>query len=509
MSTKRIFGGVLTLFIVFILVSCLVEPDTPKLSDVEQATGQTEQASSQTEQEAADQETQKEAKRIEYLTLLKASGNFTLEKEELEDQISLFLNQQEITTNRAISGEKTAVIGSRKLPGFSKQTSSGARSVEDESSETEVYIFDTESTDGTKGYILSSNDLRIGTILAVVDGKTLEDEEEWFSDIIFSGLENYIDYTIDLYNNIDDEAIQELLGKPIPVSDGLMASYGSTSVSNGKGLIHHWYPEVADVISAEWTKTGTYYAQVPVQWHQYYPYNYYVDIANDGILDNDRITGCGPTAIAHLMAFWGHPTTSSLNITIPNTNISTYNYTYNWSLMRNNFTSINSTGAKAVAVLMYEIGHPQRTNSTYGTGVTYTTTGCMITGLRNMGYNTPNSFSSYSYNSVKNSIINQQPVIVIGQTASSETTGGEGHFWIIDGVSTITYTEYLADNTYWYWTNWDFVYCNVGWYDTKYNAWYASGIFDFRYGNQSYIDRSIIPSYYQYSLYILPNVYWP
>lgn len=534
MSAKRIFGGVLALFIVFISVSCLVEPDTPKLSDVEQATGQTEQATNQTEQEAADQEAQEKVKQIEYLTLLKAKGNFTLEKEELENHITLFLNQQETAEGRSISGEKTAIIGSRKLPGFGQQTSSEARSVEDETLETEVYIFDTESDGGTKGYILASNDLRIGTVLAVVDGKTLEDEEKSFSNIIFSGLTNYIDYTIDLYNNIDDEAVQKLLGTPIPVSDETVQelpessipasdrqtlySGSGTPVTPGKGLVHHWYPDVANVTSYSYTLEESYTTPINVQWHQNYPYNYYVNIENGGSPgSNAYIAGCGPIAMAQLMSYWGQPTQSSLNDTIQNTTINTYHYTYNWALMRNNFSYSSSTGAQAVAVLLYEIGHSSRMNADYQTyrydsagnylyPSTSTTQAKMINGLRAMGYSTPNSYSSYNYSTVRNSIINQRPVIMSGQT------GDSGHAWIIDGVRTMTYTEYLADGTSWVWNTGDnkkFVSCNVGWGTDTYNAWYQSGVFDFRAGYQSKVPRSVIPYYYQYDIKMLPNVYWP
>jgi len=71
------------------------------------------------------------------------------------------------------------------------------------------------------------------------------------------------------------------------------------------------------------------------------------------------------------------------------------------------------------------------------------------------------------------------------------------------------YEEILVDGTRWVWDYWDFVFCNAGWGPRRENAWYASGIFDFRDDLQSFADRSVKKYYYQYFLEILPNVYWP
>jgi hypothetical protein len=514
---KRILGWALALFIAFIPLNCTVDSNLLGFSDMDQKASQSDQEASQTEEEPAQAE-QEEAKNIEFLTRLKATGDYILREKELETYVTMFLNQEETTENRVVEEKKTIITGLRKLA-YGQQPSIESRTADDDTPETEVYVFDTESNNGTKGYILASNDLRIGTILAVVDGKTLEDEEEWFSDIVFSGIANYIDYTIDLYNNIEDEAVQELLRRPIPISDGNTIYSGSTSVSNGKGYIHHWYPNAADVVSASWSWTGGYDTLIPVQWHQEDPYNYYIDLAYDGIINNVPRASCGPVAMGQLMSYWGHPTTSTWNFNYTNPYFSFNSYSYNWSNMRNNFTSINQTGAYAVAALMYELWCRSVTTYTpagydvYGVhhdAYTNTYTTGIVNALTQMGYTTPASFSTYNYSTVRSSIINHRPVIVLGQTAETAAEGGEGHFWVIDGVRKMTYTENLADGMVYVWDNWDFVYCNVGWakYTTIHNAWYASGIFDFRDGYQSYVPRTIIPQYYKYRLEMLPNVYW-
>jgi hypothetical protein len=85
--------------------------------------------------------------------------------------------------------------------------------------------------------------------------------------------------------------------------------------------------------------------------------------------------------------------------------------------------------------------------------------------------------------------------------------GGKGHFWVIDGVRRMSYTEILADGARWTWSDRNFVRCSVGWSDADDDAWYISGIFDFRTGHQPKF-RSTIDYYYQYDIKMLPNVWF-
>jgi len=499
MKTKRICVLGFALFFVFTLLGCSFEPPlpevSPEVSKVEHDAGQ-----------------------LGYLALLKASGNFKISEEELEGQITQMLNNKDFSGRSAVSGEKTVITGSRKLPVSGQNIanrSAHARSVlagESEEPPMEVYVFNTEDTDGTEGYVLASNDMRIGIVLAVVDGGSLEDEPEWWNDVIFEGLANYIDYTVDLYNSIDDEEIQQILENPVLLSDD-RSVYSGSDVSkdnlNQKGLIHHWYPNAALVKKAEWSWTEGYEARAAaINWHQGFPYNYYVCQARGGnAIAEDYVTGCGPTAMAQLMAKWGRPLNSKIAT-----------YTYNWTSMRNDFAS--TTGeALAVAHLVYELG--RHASSTYtkqsskkNNASTTTTRAGMIKALRAMGYKTPDSFSSYSFSAVKASIKNGRPVIAEGWTDQSKFLwvtweSGEGHAWLIDGVRKMFYREILVDGARWIWDNWDFVYCNTGWGATRDNAWYASGIFDFRDDLQSFAARGVKDYYYQYEKRILPNVYWP
>jgi len=449
-----------------------------------------------------------------YLALLKASGDFTLSEEELEAQVTQLLNNVEFFGRGAALGAEVVITGSNKLPisgGVIASRSAYARSSavgESEESPIEIYIFSTEDADGTEGYVLASNDMRLGIVLAVVDGGSLEDQPEWWNDIVFEGIGDYMDYIVDLYDNIDDEEIRRTIQNPVLTSNSRSVFSGSGSNNNisGKGLIHHWYPNAANVRSAAWSWTEGYEARtdkngerVLTNWHQRYPYNFYVNGTHDAAKKGEYVAGCGPVAMAQLMAIWGMPTQSKI-----------VNFTYDWKQMRGDFNNSATSGAKSVAYLMYELGRHASSKYTKNGG-TSTLPKNIISGLKKMGYKTPGSFSSYSIGTVRSSIKAGRPVIAIGYSGKKTFLGistyQEGHAWLIDGVRTMSYIENLVDGTGWSWSNWDFIYCNPGW-GASYNSWYAAGIFDFRTGLQSHASRSGVNDYYQYNVQILPNVYY-
>jgi len=335
----------------------------------------------------------------EYLALLKAAGGYTVSEERLESMITGLLNPKSEGRSAAAS-KKVKVTGSKKLPLAKKQKTSAARSAAaGEQDSADVYVFTTENADGMEGYVLASPDMRIGNILAVVGGKTLEDEPEWFSNIIFDGLAAYTEHTIQEYESISEEEMQEALenqdlrstAPPVNTTPG-----SGLEVEGGEtGLIHHWYPDAAKVYLACWTWWDPFEAFVPVNWHQGNPYNYYVNRAKgsgttEGNMD-DYIAGCGPVAIGQIMAYHGWPLKCTLNVTIPNANLNINNYTYNWANMRNDFGGIGATdtitgGAKDIAVLMYQIGHKNHANATYNLGSTGVSQANVIKAFITMGY---------------------------------------------------------------------------------------------------------------------------
>ena len=513
MNTKNVWKWGFALLFALVLASCSFVPDNTGKAD--------------TIPEMNDQR--------DFLAALKAMGNYKIDEAELEKQILQLINPE--TVGRSITpNEKTVITGSRKLP-ISEQRIANrsfyARSVAGEQEPVDIYEFTTENPNsGKPGYVLASNDMRIGNILAVIDGGTLEDEEEWFSDIIFSGIANHIDYTLDLYDSISDEEVRDVLETfvPLPVAGRALAVSASGSDSytaSGKGLIHYWYPDAPLVQSVWYSWTGGYEPRVPVAWNQWYPYNYVVRRSFNSTAWNDYVTGCGPTALSQLMAYHGRPAKCTWNETVPNLNVNYNNRIYNWADMRlvsGSYADPYTSAEWDIAVLMYEIGmrstpranYKKRTTDKDG-NVTGPSTGtppsAMITALKQMGYNntTPSAFSPYNLNVVRDSLALDLPVIMYGFSDASS-----GHSWIVDGIRKMTYAEYLT-KTYtrvsdgvtsrsWVWTDRDFVHCNAGWQSKRENAWYLSSIF---YMRDDYIShaRNNKPYYYQYNLQILPYIY--
>ena len=493
----KIFKWVIVLFFAALVSSCIFNPPSPENTN-----------------------NNLETDLHEFLTLLKASGNYEISEDELEIQITQLLNNQEFSGRSAVSGEKTVITGSRKIS-VSEHSKSSRSAAENEESLVNVYVFNTENTEGTEGYVIASNDMRLGIVLAMVDGGSLEDEPEWWNDIVFDGLGNYIDYTIGLYNDIDDEEIQQILGNPVPMSDNRSVSPGGGSNGGdskgfwGKGLTHHFDPNAADLQKAEWSWTEGYEARgtdsngnpVTTNWHQGYPYNLFVCDDKKSAEANDYVTGCWPVAMAQLMAIWGKPAYSKIDPA----------FNYNWTFMRKDIFNSNTSGVIGVSYLMYELG--RHASSEYKKRVggnkasTFTKNDNIIACLKKMGYKTPGGFSSYSFSAVKSSIMAGRPVLAVASADDPTFLGiplsnSKGHAWLIDGVRKMTYKEHLQDGRVWNWIDWDFVFCNVGWYPAKFNAWYASGIFDFREGLQSKVPRGVTADYYQYRREILPNVYY-
>jgi len=455
----------------------------------------------------------------EYLALLKAAGGYDVSEEKLESMITALLNPKSEGRSAAAS-KKVTITGSKKLPLAKKQKTSGARSAAaGEQDSVEVYAFTTENADGMEGYVLASTDMRIGNIIAVVDGKTLDDEPEWFSDIIFDGLAAYIEYTSQEYESISEKEIQEALenkdlrstAPPVNTTPGS----GSGEPADGvKGLIHHWYPNAANVVWAGWTWWDAIEHFVPVNWHQGNPYNYYVNRAKNGATMETYRTGCGPVAVAQVLAYYGWPEKCEMNGTIPNTDINIKNYVYNWTNMRNDFAPVLpdsiTGGAKDIAVLMYHIG--KAVGLTYNAGSTTSTLDDVLSAFGHMRYWTSGGFVSYDLNKIRSSLASGWPIVAYG----SKDLLYNGHFWVIDGIRRMNYTERLSNGAEWQWDDRNFVHCNVGWGDDlnkqglEYykinNAWYISELFDFGDGRHALV-RSTLGNYYQYYLKILPYLY--
>ena len=529
MKKRSFIAWEFVLLFSIVFASCIFQPDFPT-------------------QEAASHNTPGR----EFLAMLKARDNHTLNEEELEQLVSGFLNQEASGRSLALAGQskitgssKLASIGEKRFPQSSRARSAGVME-----EPVQIYSFTTENpANEQNGYVLASNDIRVGNILAVVDEGSLDDEETaWFMDIVFKGLEDYIDRTIAEYESISDEEVQRAAARSVTTINGVVdgdpnvgSGSGSITPSSGQtnlgtsGLYQTQETGIKTLVQVVWSWYDGYYATIPVTWNQGNPYNYVVNSARNGSATNYYITGCGPTAIAQLMAFHERPLTCMVNQTVPYLNVNYYNHSYNWAVMKSSLP-IDGTadnGNRDIAILMYEIG--KRAGSTYHASnpsaededkrgaSTSTSNSGMRTALTQMGYTTPGSFTPYDFSAISSSIAANKPVIVTGYTDEDDyifftVPAGTGHAWLIDGVRRMSYIEYFSDGSSYSYTtpgaetghgspDLCYVRCNLGWGSSK-DAWYRSEIFDCRDNHQALARAVKADQYYQYFLRILPNVTW-
>ena len=482
--------------------------------------------------------------RREYLAVLKARNNHTLEVGELEKLVNNFLNP--VSEKRSLGiDQQTIITGASKLTAigerrFSVNNQSRSAGGKETKEVVEVYAFTTKTPQNEKpGYVIASNDIRLGNLLAVVDEGSLYNEETaWFTDIVYKGIEGYIDRTIAEYETISKEEVVNALKKATMETTRTVyetpEGYEAENWNHGYGgLYQNGNTTLKEIVSIHYSWYNGYYAPIPVAWDQKAPYNYVVNKARNGTATDFYYTGCGPTALAQLMAFHERPLSCKLNQTVPNLNVNFNGRPYNWSAMKSEvFPSyfaegyVPSNNVMDIAVLMYEIG--KRAGSTYtqktsgsNKGGTSTSRGGLKNALTQMGYTTPDSWMSYDFYTIESSIQANKPVIMEGWTDQNNLLGikwegGSGHFWLIDGIRKMTYTECFADGTYYsprgadgpgHGGDLSWVRCNLGWSGDS-NAWYISGIFDCREEHQSLARANKANHYYQYFLKILPNITW-
>lgn len=512
MKNTKVLSRVFLLPFLSFFAACQFQPESPKQAD---------QASAGLNRE--------------YLALLKARDNHTVDFEVLEGLVAGFTNPQQTGSDVAIE-EKTTIVKVDKLSVIGeKRFATGARgrsAAGTEQEPVEVYAFITQKLGNENpGYVLASNDIRVGNFLAIVEEGSLDSEElAWFHDIVYEGIGAYIDRIIEEYDSISDEEVKRAVERSAARTNVNQTATGSVGWEYvyDANLVGGYYNHVnssynnVGYIKVKYNWFDGYYAALSTEWSQDYPYNHIVNGIRSGIPGSYQFrAGSGPIAMGQIMAYHKKPASSTFVQNKPNR--PTYNYVdaadrvYNWNDMVSDArkTSEYDSGAMDIAKLMYEIG--ERTNATYNSwGETDIYPSAIISAFQAMGYTTPGNFLSYTatnFPTLIASIKAKRPVIVFGYAADNSS-----YAWVIDAVRQMSYFEELYDSNGYYITEvggpftgpgrenqyFDWVHCNLGWGDSR-NAWYASGIFDCRSGYQAHA-RAAIDNYFTNGLQFLPNI---
>jgi hypothetical protein len=472
------------------------------------------------------------------LILLKSTGQYKISTEDLKQGAAQLIIGNTSLSKSAVSSPVPIITGVNKLNiigekcfGSSNRSAIGAEEVP-----IELYAFSTENPQGNPpGFVLACNDKRVGNYLAFVESGDLNDPDIPFLRILFGKLEEYIDQTIEEFNSITDEDVQRVLTKARRAGRYVYTTMGNETDETGanaiwnengdlgSGLASSPIVEIqqrdySNIAFADWYWTDGHYTYLPVEWHQNSPYNDVInsELNNLGYPPGNYLAGCGPVAVAQLMAYHQYPLACTLPGLIELVS-------YDWTLIT---ASRALTGIPAPAyedavintgILLGEIG--VRQGAIYGETVTEVFPPGVINSLTQMGYaiETPaasvppyelsdyTGYQVYNFTKIRESIINQRPVLVGGLSTAG------GHIWVIDGVRHMTYTEatpagHIIGFTY------DWVHCNLGWGPGRVNGWYISEAFDTYSDSVSYARTVVNPGFpdsyiYNYHLVILPNVH--
>ena len=205
-----------------------------------------------------------------------------------------------------------------------------------------------------------------------------------------------------------DSIQQEILAK-INTGDGTRARVPD------EGSIFDYDIEIQYTDESPWDTVVIVNPMLPVSWHQDYPYNY---IVRNYWGCESAPTGCGPTAIAQIMAFWKYPSTiSAWN----------QNWSFDWDLMTSTPTVDENNYSQMidVAMLMSVIG--ENAGTTYGCENSSTSPTALMNWLFSIGYQ--GTLNSYSKEKVINSLNNGCPVFIYGYSLNPNGK----HGWVIDG----------------------------------------------------------------------------
>jgi hypothetical protein len=319
--------------------------------------------------------TQRELDSIEYsrrgeLTRFKAQGNNKTSMENLQQAVLSMFNQTVEDKSRVtdiwLSREKRVGLSIENR--FTRVERSNhdrdgrgrfvMEEAEDETEPIEIYEFVIADANNTgERYVMASNDLRIGQILAITEA-SLEDSDTDFAKFYKECLLDYIEETIFEYNaiTIDEfEAALEETGTGLPEGP---RSVGMPTVPNPS----QWelYKSESNLAVKIWPMIYTKWGQGGNDGSTVYAYNGYIKYMNG---NQDILVGCGPVAMAQIIAYnnYINPNAYAKNSMPAAFNILSvgdFSGTYNFGMLRGS-PIIKSTAPAdkrgQVAALMYNV----------------------------------------------------------------------------------------------------------------------------------------------------------
>ena len=420
--------------------------------------------------------------------VLKFDG-YLITNQQMEENLVGFLGALENDGRSVLSNEiSLELMCTDKIE---TNASQNERTVTDSIESVDFFLYKVEEADETK-YALTSNDLRIGTVIAVMDDIGNSDEGNVFWGIFTEQLEMYVNQTI---QNWEQENAER--------------SAASNIVTSGDYTYTDW-----DFKSGMKDKY-----LIKTKWGQGEPYN---KITLEQYGENGDATGCGPVAVAQLCAYYNWPKTCT---TAP------YKGTeYEWYEMKKKplAKDVDKKYRDEISILMYELGKKQDADYIGGEEGTSVKSNKLLTALSNDGWNyktevhhqnrapdTHVAWLGYNYDYVVESLKHSKPVLCDGKDKIKDkysflgitlhTSYEPGHFWLIDGYAECSCTVTNKKTNETSMLNEKFIHCNLGWGGLS-DGYYLSGVFDARDGHVP-LERSGSSDYYQYNLKFIYDLY--
>ncbi len=363
--------------------------------------------------------------------------------------------------------------------------------------DTLAYFFESKSM-GRK-YIVSADNRTGQSVLAEYnvpqEGQPMTDTEETIKDIIRKGIANYVKNEVINYESKKDSIINEIKQK-IELMQLKNSSVTRANQKPGYGDNDEY--QIIERTESEWELTAKKDPMIQVKWNQRGTYN---ESIRDTIpCDNGGAgvpAGCGPIAVAQILSYWKNP-------------LLVNGEWVDWNNLTSTPTIFDLERAPKIAALIKHVFIG--CNTIPGCGGSSTTYNDMFSYFDNIGFHVDNPMS-YSASVVRNSIINDCPVLITGINSNSI-----GHAWNIDGYEKYTKTRVLDVYVYdrqrreWVFLRTDYerqysYYYSYNWgWQGHYNGWFAEGCFDYT-KKLSDITRGSDPNTYDYNVIILPNIY--
>ena len=218
-----------------------------------------------------------------------------------------------------------------------------------------------------------------------------------------------------------------------------------------------------NMITCEWETVSEVPAMITTKWFQEAPLSQFTPLKSNGLEHKD--IGCGPVAVAQILAYHEYPSYYFLN-----------GYYCNWGLIKSVFVNHEDNypvDFPAVVLLSHILEELRKETKRsffleWYSG-SWTTAKRCKKAFKSAGYTGVHRHIGYHGNTVLNMLDSGNPVFI----GAIDRSSLEGHFWVLDGYR-IQNLVGSNGNTYGSRT---LLHCNFGW-KGSYDGYYYSGVFE-------------------------------